>query len=173
MKKGRFIIRFLLGFALLLAVWKVTGVARWYVAGLLHVAGALGPQLIGWSLQVPGGSAMPVWVHGNVRVDLAIQFDVLAISVVPLLALIFATPGLGVRGSALRMLGGSALCFLVDTLIIVLFPLLVYYKNPFTDILGTFVGLITFVGAPVIIWFIVTFSELRRWLPSLQRQPRR
>jgi hypothetical protein len=48
-----------------------------------------------------------------------------------------------------------------------LFPVLVFYKNPFTDVLGTFLGLITFVGAPVIIWFALTFRQLQQILRPL------
>ena len=58
---------------------------------------------------------------------------------------------------------------ILDGIVIVaVFPLLVFYKNAFTDIIGTFLGLIAFVGAPVIIWFALTFRELQGWLPSLR-----
>jgi len=65
------------------------------------------------------------------------------------------------------MVIGTATLLLVDALIVALFPLLVFYKNAFTDVIGTFLGLIAFVGAPVIIWFGLTFRELRHWLPLL------
>ena len=66
---------------------------------------------------------------------------------------------------------GGLLCFAIDTLIVALFPLLVFYKNAFTDVVGTFLGLVAFVGAPVIIWFALTFRELQGWLPSLRSRP--
>src|SRR5207245_2871918 len=106
----------------------------------------------GWVLETsPGGGGPPTWVYGNNHVQASIQFDALAVSVVPLVALLAATPGLHVRRRAMLMLAGAALCLLVDALIVALFPLLVFYKNGFTDVIGTFLGLIAFVGAPVII----------------------
>ena len=87
---------------------------------------------------------------------------------VPLLALLAATPKLGLRHRAVLMAVGTALNFLVDSVILALFPLLVFYKNAFTDVVGTFLGLIAFVGAPVIIWFALTFRELQQSLPSLR-----
>jgi len=95
-------------------------------------------------------------------------FDALSIGVVPVVALLAATPGLRWRRRLGLMGAGGLLCFAVDTLIVALFPLLVFYKNAFTDVVGTFLGLIAFVGAPVIIWFALTFRELQEWLPSLR-----
>jgi hypothetical protein len=91
--------------------------------------------------------------------------------------LLGATPGLHIRRRALLMLVGAGLCLLIDTLILVLFPLLVFYQtgdSPATigsasiDVLGTFLGLVGFVGAPVIIWFALTFRELQPLLPSFR-----
>lgn len=168
MKKGRFLGTFLALFALLLVLWNAAQGARWYIRALLGAAAVLGPLLHGWVLEAPGGAAAPVWVHGSNHVKVAIQFDALAVGLVPVLALIAATPGLGLRRRASLLLVGSLLCFLVDAFILALFPLLVFYKNPFTDVIGTFLGLIAFVGAPAIIWFGLTFRELQQWLPSLQ-----
>jgi hypothetical protein len=78
---------------------------------------------------------------------------------------------LGLRRRATLMLIGAVLCLLIDTVILALFPLLVFYKNPFTDVAGTFLGLIAFVGAPVIIWFTLTFRELQPLLPSFRQRP--
>jgi hypothetical protein len=164
MRKVRFFVVFLATFALLLVVWKSTPVSDWYIAGVLEFAGAVGPPLHGWVLQ-PG--SVPTWVHGADRVGTAIQFDALAVGVVPLIALLTATPGLRWRRRSIRMVVGTATLLLVDGLLVALFPLLVFYKNAFTDVIGTFLGLVAFVGAPVIIWFGLTFHELRDWLPSL------
>jgi len=172
MKKGRFLGSFLILFALLLGLWNLTQGTRWYTQALLGVAAVIGPLLHGWVLEYAptGRVGLPVWVHGGDRVQAAIQFDALAVGLVPVLALIAATPGLGLRRRLTLLAVGSAICFLVDAVIVALFPLLVFYKNAFTDVIGTFLGLIAFVGAPVIIWFGLAFPELQQWLPSLRPQ---
>ncbi len=178
MKKLRFLVTFLGLFALLLVVWSVTDGARWFTQALLLLAGAIGPMVHGWILDTnPPGGGLPVWVYGSNQVPAQLQFDALAIGLVPVLALLGATPGLRIRRRALLMLVGAGLCLLIDTLILVLFPLLVFYQtgdSPATigsasiDVLGTFLGLVGFVGAPVIIWFALTFRELQPLLPSFR-----
>lgn len=169
MRKGRFLGMFLLMFALLLAGWQATHGGEWYTRALLGSAGVVGPRLHGWVLEQPtNGGKGPVWVKGNETVQAALQFDALAVGVVPALALLAATPGLARGRRVILMIVAAALSFIVDTLIVALFPLLVFYKNPFTDVVGLFLGLVAFVGAPVIIWFGLTFRELQEWLPSLR-----
>jgi len=169
MKKARFLAVCLGIFAVLLIAWRLTRGAQWYTAGMLAFAGIVGPMVHGWVLETnPHGEGVPAWVHGDDRVQLSIQFDALAVGLVPLLALLAATPGLRARRRATLMIVGGLLNFGVDTLIVSLFPLLVFYKNAFTDVVGTFLGLIAFVGAPVIIWFGLTFRELQQLLPSLR-----
>ena len=169
MRKVRFLLSCLLVFGALLVVWKLTQASRWYTDGMLALAGVIGPTLHGWVLEPnPEGEGPPTWARGTKRVDLTIQFDALAVGLVPLLALLAATPGLGVRRRAVLMVIGAALNCFVDGLILALFPLLVFYKNAFTDVIGTFLGLIAFVGAPVIIWFTLTFHQLQQMLPSLR-----
>jgi hypothetical protein len=169
LNKVRFLCTFLVSFALLLAGWRQVDGARWYTRGLLAGAALVGPALHGWVLETaPDGVARPTWVHGDRQVRASVQFDALAVGLVPVLALLLATPAVSIRQRALRLASGAALYFAVDTLIVALFPVLVFYKNPFTDVLGTFLGLITFVGAPVIIWFALTFRQLRHCLPPLR-----
>lgn len=168
MSKLRFLATFLVLFALLLFVWSRTDGSRWYAAGLLAVASAIGPPIHGWVLET--GPDGPVWAHGENKVRAAIQFDALAVSVVPAVALLAATPGLGLRRRALLVAAGTGLCFVISATILALFPVLVFYQNPFTDIIGTFLGLVAFVGTPVIVWVTLTFPELRRVLPALQRR---
>jgi hypothetical protein len=170
MKKSRFLCRFLAAFALLLVGWRASDASQWCTRVLLASAGMLGPGLHGWVLESPPpGQAVPVWVHGQNQVRTSLQFDALTIGVVPALALLLATPGLGVR-RRIALLGVAAgLCFAIDTLVVALFPVLVFHKNAVTDIVGTFVGLIAFVGAPVIIWFGLTFPQLRNALRPLGR----
>ncbi len=167
MNKVRFLATFLAVFAFLLVVWSKLEATRWYTDGMLACAGILGPPIHGWVLE---RRPQPVWVHGDNQVRAAIQFDALAVGVVPAVALLAATPGLGLRRRGVLMLVAAALCFIVDALIVVLFPLLVFYKNPFTDVIGTFLGLIAFVGAPVIIWGALTFRQLQTLLPGLRRR---
>jgi hypothetical protein len=169
MKKTRFLLSSLVLFGVLLFGWKLTQASRWYTAGMLTFAGAIGPAIHGWILEPNAeGEGPPTWVRGTQRVDLTIQFDALAVGLVPLLTLLAATPGLGLQRRGTLMLAGTALNFLIDSMILALFPLLVFYKNAFTDVIGTFLGLIAFVGAPVIIWFGLTFRELQQSLPSLR-----
>ena len=167
MNKGRFLATFLVIFAVLLVLWSKLDGSRWYTAALLACAGVVGPTLHGWVLEAHADGG-PVWVHGSSSVRAAIQFDALAVGIVPVLALLAATPALSLRRRSVLMCVGSALCFLVDALIVALFPLLVFYKNPFTDVIGTFLGLIAFVGAPVIIWGGLTFHQLQELLPALR-----
>lgn len=169
MNKVRFLATFLVLFALLLIVWSVLDASRWYTKGVIASAGVIGPTLHGWLLEANPDGGAPAWVNGPNHVRIAIQFDALAVGVVPALALLAATPGLGVRRRAVLMIVGAALYFLIDALIVALFPLLVFYKNPFTDVIGTFLGLIAFVGAPVIVWGALTFRQLRQQLPALRR----
>ena len=70
------------------------------------------------------------------------------------------------------MLAGALINFMISALIVALFPLLVFYTNAFTDIIGTFLGLIAFVGAPAIIWFGLSFRELQGLLPRLRPHAR-
>jgi hypothetical protein len=172
MRKFRFLSACLVVFGAFLVGWKLTDASRWYTEGMLALAGFFGPLLHGWVLEPnPGGVGPPTWVEGSNRVDLTIQFDALSVGLVPLLALLAATPGLGRSRRLLLMAVGAALNFVIDALILALFPLLVWYKNAFTDVVGTFLGLIAFVGAPVIIWFALTFRELQQTLPSLRPRP--
>ncbi len=160
MTKTRFLLRFLLLFAVLLVLWSRSQVTRYYSDGAVALAARLGPPLHGWVLEQPPPPARPVWRRGDHRVEAALQFDALAVGVVPLLALILATPGVAWRVLGVRCIVGGLVNFLISTSIVTAFPLLVFYKNPFTDIVGTFIGLIAFVGAPAIIWFTLCRREL-------------
>lgn len=165
MNKTRFLCRFLAAFALLLVGWRWSDASRRCTQALLASAGVVGPSLHGWVLEAPPpGQAVPVWAHGSNRVHVALQFDALTVGVIPALALLLATPGLSVRRRFILLVVAATLCFAVDTLTVALFPVLVFYKNAMTDIVGTFIGLVAFVGAPVIIWFALAFPQLRQAL---------
>lgn len=167
MNKARFLVAFFALFAVLLILWTRSNASELYTGLLLGVSGPLGAALHGWILE-RGASGPPVWVHGGARVDLSIQFDALGVGLVPLIALLGATPAIAPRRRAVLILAGALLCFVFHALVVVLFPLLVYYKNPFTDVVGTFLGLTSFVGAPVIIWFALVFPTIRQWLPTFR-----
>ena len=171
LSKGRFLATFLVLFAALLGGWSATNGAYWYSRGLVSAAATMGPPIHGWVLVADPTGGQPSWVSGSYSVRTAIQFDALAVGVVPALALLGATPGLGWLRRVIYLVAGGGLCFLIDTLIVALFPLLVFYKNPFTDVVGTFLGLVGFVGAPVIVWGALTFRQLQRMLPALRRHP--
>ncbi len=167
MKKGRFLASFFTLFAVLLVLWTSSQASNLYTDLLLGVSAPLGAATHGWILE-RAAEGPPVWVHGSARVDLSIQFDALGVGLIPLIALLGATPATGWRRRVLPIVAGALLCFAFHVVVVVLFPLLVYHKNAFTDVLGTFLGLTSFVGAPVIIWFALSFSTIRQWLPSFQ-----
>jgi hypothetical protein len=170
MKKGRFLAIFFTLFAVLLVLWTSSQASERYTDLLLGISAPLGAATHGWILE-RAAERTPAWVHGSARVDLSIQFDALGVGLVPLIALLGATPGIAPRRRAWLIAVGMVLCFTFHLIVVVLFPLLVYHKNAFTDVVGTFLGLTSFVGAPVIIWFALSFSAIRRWLPSFQPRP--
>lgn len=173
MTKLGFLARFLGGFAGFLTLWGLTPLAEWSETLVLGAAGTIGPATHGWVLlEAIGDSRFPVWQRGAATVELRIQFDALTIGLVPLAALIAATPGLSWTRRMSTGVVGSALCLAIDIVIVTLFPLLVHYENPVTGIGGTFLGLVGFVGAPVIVWFGLVHHDLRPWLPSLQKSER-
>ena len=172
MSKLRFLTVFLIAFGLLLGLWTRVDAGAWHRRAILGIASAVGPAVHGWLLVLPAQpDKHPQWVHNNVTVDLRIQFDALAVGLVPLWALFIATPGMSPRRRLRGLLLASLGCVLIDAAIVIWFPLLVHHENAFTDIGGTFLGLIGFVGAPVILWFACSWTELRRWLPSLREAP--
>ncbi|MCW5954861.1 MAG: hypothetical protein KIT69_21610, partial [Propionibacteriaceae bacterium] len=134
-------------------------------ATALRVAAALAcPLLNGWTLEdrtVSGGRQEIHFRRGNDQLRLALGLDQLALGLLPLLALLGATPGLGVRRVATSAAIGGAALFALDLLILVSYPWLVGAPSALTDILGTFLGLLTFVGGPVILWFVLTYGHLR------------
>lgn len=162
--RGAFVARFLLLFALLAALGWATRAPHAY-ARLLRVAGSLTAPLVnGWTLEdrsaVPGRQEI-YFRNGNDELRLALGLDQLALGLLPLLALLGATPGLAPRRLAARAAVGVAALFALDLLIVLVYPWLVGDPNPVTDVLGTFLGLLTFVGGPVILWFVLTYQQLR------------
>ena len=162
--RGGFVARFLLIFAVLATLGWLTRAPHAY-AILLRVAGSVTCPLVnGWTLEdrtQPGGRQEIFFRRGNDELRLALGLDQLALGLLPLLALLGATPGLGAHRLASRAAIGVAALFALDLLIVLAYPWLVGSPNALTDIVGTFLGLLTFVGGPVILWFVLTYEQLR------------
>jgi hypothetical protein len=162
--RAAFVARFLALFAVLVVAGWLTAAPRGYAAALYGAAAVTAPLLTGWSLERRDESdgRQQIWFrHGGEQLRLALSLPQLALSALPLLALLGATPGLGWRRLASRAALGMGGLFGLDLLVVLLFPWLVGSPGPVTDIAGTFLGLLTFVGAPVILWFALTYEHLR------------
>jgi hypothetical protein len=163
-RRGAFVARFLLLFGLLAAIGYASDAPRAYARALRLAGSATSPLVNGWTLEdrsaVPGQQEI-FFRRGNDQLRLALGLSQLALSQLPLLALLGATPGLGARGLGARAAIGAAALFLLDLLVLLAYPWLVGSPGPVTDILGTFLGLLTFVGGPVILWFALTYEQLR------------
>jgi len=162
--KLTFVVRFLAVFALLIVAGWFTNAPKRYAAALRVAASITSPLANGWSLEQRAAATgrQEIWFRrGNDQLRLRLGLEALALGLLPLLSLLGATPGLGPRRVVTRALIGVAALFALDLLILLLYPALVGSPNAFNDIVGTFLGLLTFVGGPVILWFALTFHELR------------
>jgi hypothetical protein len=162
--RGAFVGRFLLLFAVLAALGWLSGAPHAYASALRLAGSVTSPLLNGWTLE--DRSTTPdqqevFFRRGNDQLRLALGLGQLALSLLPLLALLGATPGLDPRGLAVRAAIGAAALFALDLVVLLAYPWLVGNPGPLTDIVGTFLGLLTFVGGPVILWFILTYEQLR------------
>lgn len=159
MSKLAFVGRFLLVFAFLITIGWLTNAPSRYARMLESAAGIAGPLTSGWWLEERNDQ---VWFrHGEQEVRLLLSLEALSLGLLPFLSLVGATPGLGVRRVLVYVLVGSGGIFALDLLVLLLYPYLVLQPNAFTDVTGTFLGLLAFVGAPVILWFALTFDRLR------------
>lgn len=160
----RFVVRFLIVFALIIAVGWLSGAPARYATALRVGASITSPLANGWSLEERPRSTgrQEIWFRrGSDQLRLGLSLDALALGLLPLLALLAATPNLGATRFLARAAIGVAGMFALDLLVLLLYPLLVGSPNAVTDIVGTFLGLLTFVGGPVILWFVLTFPQLR------------
>lgn len=172
MNKGAFVLRFLAVFALVIVVgWAVNG-SRYYAQALEAAARITSPVVTGWWLEeraTPTGptlwfrfrSAPAPEAEKPIELKLLLSLESLSLGLLPFLALLSATPRIDLRRWLTSALLGSATFFLLDLIVVLLYPLLVSRPNALTDITGTFLGLLTFVGAPIILWFALTFDQLR------------
>lgn len=162
--KAVFVARFLAVFALLIVLGWVTDAPARYAQALRVAASITSPLANGWSLEERPAAAgrQEIWFRrGNDQLRLGLGLAALALGMLPLLSLLGATPRLGIAGFAARAAIGVAALFALDLFVLLLYPWLVGSPNAFTDMLGTFLGLLTFVGGPVILWFVLTFRQLR------------
>jgi hypothetical protein len=159
MSKLAFIGRFLLVFAFLITIGWLTNAPSRYARLLQTTVGIAAPLTSGWWLEERNDQ---IWFRqGEQEVRLLLSLEALSLGVLPFLSLLGATPGLGLRRFLACAVIGTAGIFALDLLVLLLYPYLVLQPNAFTDVTGTFLGMLTFVGAPVILWFALTFDRLR------------
>jgi hypothetical protein len=159
-----FVGRFLAIFALLAYAGYLTNAPQAYAAAVAAAATVTSPIANGWTFERRDESAgrQQLWFRrGNDQLRFGISLEALALGLLPLLALLGATPRLGPAQLAARTALGIAGLFLLDLLVVLIYPWLVGNPTAVTDIVGTFLGLLTFVGGPVILWFVLTYRELR------------
>jgi hypothetical protein len=161
--KWRFAAKFLLSFAALLVVWWWLDFAEHYRKAILHTVRFLSPHINGWQLEfdTPGSVGDVVFRSGHQQLAMLLQLQALSMGIVPLLSLVFATPGLRASHAVLRGVIGAALYFLLDVLVILAYPWIMDRPDVVKDTMGVFTGLLAFVVAPLALWFAVTYSALR------------
>ena len=159
-----FIGRFLTLFAVFIVLGWLTDAPTRYATALRYTAAGASPLVNGWWLEsrrTLGGQTQLWFRQGDEELQLLLNLETLALGVLPLLSLLGATPGFGIRQLVVRALIGCTALFGLDLLVVLAYPFLVVNPNAWTDILGTFLGLLTFVGGPVILWFLLTYKHLR------------
>jgi hypothetical protein len=161
--KLAFVGRFLAVFAVLIVLGWTTDAPKRYAHALRVVASVVSPLANGWSLEQRASTGrQEIWFRrGNEQLRLGLGLEALALGLLPMLSLLGATPRLGLARLALCAAAGVAGLFLLDLVVLLLYPFLVGSPNAVTDIVGTFLGLLTFVGGPVILWFALTFRDMR------------
>ncbi len=162
--KTRFLLRFLLVFAILIPLAAATRLPRFYSSALAATATALSPALSGWTLRRDDAKDPPQlrFRRGAESLPFELSLDAMALGLLPLLSLIAATPGIRWRPRVAAALIGIAGLFLLHLAVVTAYPWMVRNPNAIKDISGTFLGLLTFVGGPVILWFALTYKSLRQ-----------
>lgn len=160
--KWVFVAKFLIVFAALTILGAVADIPRRYATVLARSAALLTPLTSGWSLEErhSGGKTRLWFRRGGEQMVLALSLEAMALSLLPLLSLIGATTAptwsWRLRVIALGVIG----LFALDLLVLLLYPALVV-DSAISNIGGTFLGMLTFVGAPVILWFALTYPQMR------------
>lgn len=163
MNKSAFILRFLGVFAVLIVIGATVNAPSYYGRALATATRITSPAINGWWLEErPATSGSKLWFRaGTAELRLLLSLESLSLGLLPFFALLGATPGLKLRRLLTAAAIGALAFFLLDLVVVLLYPLLVTRPNAVTDITGTFLGLLTFVGAPIILWFALTFDRLR------------
>ncbi len=161
--KWRFAGKFLLTFAVLVTLWWAIDFARLYRSAVLATVQVLSPVVNGWWLDydLPGMVDPVVFRTGDRRLAMLLQLPALSMSLMPFLALVVATPGLGRKRTAATLAFGSGLYFLIHVAVLLAYPLIMDRPNVVKDTLGVFSGLVAFVVAPLGLWFVLTYPALR------------
>jgi len=161
--KWRFAGVFLLAFAGLLTVWWVVDFARFYEAAVLAAARVVSPIVNGWWLDYgrPGSVAEAIFRSGDRQLKMLLQLPALSMGLVPFVALVVATPGIGARRATITAVVGAVLYWLIDVVVVLVYPLIMDHPNVFKDTMGVFSGLVAFVVAPLALWFVLTYPVLR------------
>lgn len=159
--KWRFAAIFLTVFGACLPLWWLTDFGAHYQAVGIRAAALVSPLVNGWFLEAtPLGPAAGVFRRGTLEMDLHIQLAALSMGLMPLLSLIAATPNQSWREMLRAVAIGVPLYFVVDVLIVLVYPFVLDNPNTFKDTIGVFSGLVGFVVAPLGIWFAVTYRAL-------------
>lgn len=161
--KWRFAATFLLTFAVLIAVWWAADVPQRYRTAVLATAQLVSPVINGWWLDYnrPDKVGEVVFRHGDRELAMLVQLPALSMSLMPLLALVVATPGLGLKRKAINVVLGCVFFFLIHLTLVVVYPFIMDRPNALKDTLGVFSGLVAFVVAPLGLWFVLTYPALR------------
>jgi hypothetical protein len=161
--KWRFAGIFLLSFAVLLVVWWAINFPSRYRTAVLATAQVLSPAVNGWWLDYdrPDKVGDVVFRVGDREIAMLLQLPALSMGLVPLLSLIMATPFQRPKRLAINVVLGVILYFVVDLVVILVYPLIIDRPNAFKDTIGVFTGLMAFVVAPLALWFILTYPALQ------------
>jgi hypothetical protein len=131
----------------------------------------ISPIVSGWFLHFDDPAvAGTVFRRGRQYLPMALQLPALSMGMMPLVSLIVATPGQTIKRAAGAALLGCLLYFLVDVVVVSIYPLFMDQRmggapqtliDVVKDTVGVFSGLLAFVVAPLAIWFVVTYPALR------------
>ena len=161
--KWRFAGKFLLAFGVLVTLWWLIDFARLYRGAVLATVQLVSPVVNGWWLDydLPGMVDPVAFRTGERHLAMLLQLPALSMGLMPFLALVVATPGLGIKRTVGTLALGSALYFLVHVAVILAYLLIMDRPNVVKDTLGVFSGLVAFVLAPLGLWFVLTYPALR------------
>ena len=162
--KFAFVARFLVVFAVLTVLGAATQFPSSYASALEAIGNVTSPALSGWTFErdlteVPRRQLR--FRRGTESMIFQLSLEALALGLLPFLSLMGATPGMTLLERLRAISMGIAGLFVLDLIVLLAYPWMVRNPNAVKDITGTFLGLLTFVGGPVILWFALTYKHLR------------